>query len=218
LEEIEQVLVAKEGVSGAAAVLKERGSGDRYICACIVSANPLEIPALKTYLAEKLPGYMVPSHFLQVDSIPLTPNGKIDRRALAEIAGETPVVKVEYAAPQSEIEELVARVWKEILGCDRIGRRDNFFDLGGNSLNVMQVTGRLKGELAVEIPVTVMFEYPDLESLSLYIQQQRTTLTLQPGEETGRKVRNLDTESLETAKTTRLKQQAARRRRTTDEG
>ncbi|MEZ2304644.1 MAG: amino acid adenylation domain-containing protein [Microcoleus sp.] len=135
--------------------------------------NPLQakaarklVPQLQAYLAAKLPKYMVPAAFAVLESLPLTPNGKVDRRALP--APE--LVKLEsvgsYAAPQTPTEEVLARIWMEVLGIKRVGIRDNFFELGGHSLLATQLVSRVRDACGVELPLRCVFEAPTIAGLS----------------------------------------------------
>ena len=135
--------------------------------------NPLQakaarklVPQLQAYLAAKLPEYMVPAAFAVLSSLPLTPNGKVDRRALP--APEP--VKLEwagnYAAPQTPTEEVLVRIWVEVLGIKRAGIRDNFFELGGHSLLATQLVSRVRDACGVELPLRCVFEAPTIAELS----------------------------------------------------
>ncbi|WP_449419933.1 amino acid adenylation domain-containing protein [Phormidium nigroviride] len=139
--------------------------------------NPLQakaarklVPQLQAYLAEKLPEYMIPAAFAVLESLPLTPNGKVDRRALP-----TPEpVKLEwagsYAAPQTPTEEVLVRIWLEILGIKRAGIRDNFFELGGHSLLATQLVSRVRDACGVELPLRCVFEAPTIAELSKIVE------------------------------------------------
>ncbi|HEY9811290.1 MAG TPA: amino acid adenylation domain-containing protein [Halomicronema sp.] len=153
------------------------------------SNNPLQakaarqvVPQLQTYLAEKLPEYMIPAAFVILQSFPLTANGKIDRRALItpdliniEVAGN-------YAAPQTEIEQILAKIWTEILGLKRVGVRDNFFELGGHSLLATQLVSRVRDTLGIELPLRQVFEAPNIAELAKIIGniKQSSTQTKTP--------------------------------------
>ena len=135
--------------------------------------NPLQakaarklIPQLQAYLAAKLPEYMVPAAFAVLSSLPLTPNGKVDRRALP--APEP--IKLEsagsYAAPQTATQQVLAKIWMEVLGIKRAGIRDNFFELGGHSLLATQLVSRVRDACGVELPLRSVFEAPTIAELS----------------------------------------------------
>ncbi|MEG4024268.1 amino acid adenylation domain-containing protein [Microcoleus sp. S13C4] len=139
--------------------------------------NPLQakaarklVPQLQAYLAEKLPEYMVPSAFVVLESLPVTANGKVDRLAL-------PVpepIKLEwaggYVAPQTSIEEVLVKIWAEVLGIKRVGIRDNFFELGGHSLLATQLVSRVRDAFGVELPLRRVFEAPTIAELSKIVE------------------------------------------------
>jgi aryl carrier-like protein len=152
---------------------------NEYLCAYIVPgglAEPepspsLSVPLLRKYLLAYLPDYMIPAQFVQVRDIPLNPNGKVDTRALHSM-GIPLGTGVEYAAPTNEIEKIVANTWKDILQLDKVGIDDNFFDLGGNSINIIHVNSRLKQELQKDIAIVTLFEYPTIRTFLQYLAQQ----------------------------------------------
>jgi acyl carrier protein len=139
--------------------------------------NPLQgkamrklVPQLQAYLAQKLPEYMVPSAFVVLESLPLTPNGKVDRRALptpepikSELAGS-------YVAPRTPVEEVLVKIFAEVLGLKRVGIHDNFFELGGHSLLATQLVSRVRDAFGVELPLRSVFEAPAIAQLSQVIE------------------------------------------------
>ncbi|WP_373536610.1 amino acid adenylation domain-containing protein [Microcoleus sp.] len=139
--------------------------------------NPLQakaarklVPQLQAYLAEKLPDYMIPSAFVVLESLPVTANGKVDRLALP--APEP--IKLEwagsYVAPQTSVEEVLVKIWAEVLGIKRVGIRDNFFELGGHSLLATQLVSRVRDAFAVELPLRSVFEAPTIGELSKIVE------------------------------------------------
>ncbi|WP_445300373.1 amino acid adenylation domain-containing protein [Microcoleus sp. B9-D4] len=139
--------------------------------------NPLQakaarklVPQLQAYLAEKLPEYMIPSAFVVLESLPVTANGKVDRLALP--APEP--IKLEwagsYVAPHTSIEEVLVKIWVEVLGIKRVGIRDNFFELGGHSLLATQLVSRVRDAFAVELPLRRVFEAPTIAELSKIVE------------------------------------------------
>src|SRR3989442_814475 len=118
----------------------------------------------------------VPSAIVVLDELPLTPSGKVDRRALPAPFGP-PVGTAAAAAPRTPAERKVARVWEEVLGVDRVGAGDNFFDLGGHSLLATQVISRLRSALGVEVPLRAVFEAPTVASLAKYLDTNAATTT-----------------------------------------
>ncbi len=149
-------------------------SGDKYLCAYVVcsgdkaSEKDLDIHEIKDHLSRKLPGYMIPAHFVRLDAIPLNPNGKIDRRALP-----APEIKVSegYLPPADETEKKIAALWAEALSIvpDVIGRDTNFFEIGGNSLRINQVASGVMEHFGIDMPGVVMFVYPTVASLSYHL-------------------------------------------------
>ena len=167
LGEIENRLLQHEAVQEAIVSVKEDADGDKYLCAYIVcdKKSPVNAVQLKEHLSQSLPDYMIPARFVYLEKIPVTPGGKIDRRALPEPGTDRPASGIIYTAPESDIEKKVVGLWKEVLNLGRVGVNDNFFDLGGHSLHIVRLTGRLKEVFAKDIPVTTMFRYPTIRSL-----------------------------------------------------
>ncbi|MEI2581573.1 phosphopantetheine-binding protein [Scytonema sp. PRP1] len=139
--------------------------------------NPLQakaarklVPQLQTYLAEKLPEYMVPSAFVVLESLPLTPNGKINRRALRAFDPIQPQLTGGYVAPQTAVEQVLVKIWAEVLGVKRVGIDDNFFTLGGHSLLATQLVSRVRDAFKVELPLRSVFEAPTIAELSKVVE------------------------------------------------
>ncbi|MFN5457225.1 non-ribosomal peptide synthetase, partial [Bradyrhizobium sp.] len=149
LGEIEARLSEHAGVRDAAVIAREDAPGDKRLVAYYVGDAAIGAEELRGHLAALLPDYMVPSAYVHLELMPLTPNGKLDRNALPAPEGTAFAVQA-YEPPQGEIEEAVARIWAELLGVERIGRHDNFFALGGHSLLAIQVVSRLRQALALE--------------------------------------------------------------------
>jgi amino acid adenylation domain-containing protein len=166
LGEVEAVLTGAAGVRQAAVVAREDRPGEKRLVAYVVLHETSELNALdlRGAVLRCLPEYMVPSHFVMLHALPLTANRKVDRQALPApdlIRGE-----VGYVAPRSRAEEIVARIWSEVLGVDRVGANDNFFELGGHSLLATQVMSKLRTAFAVELPLRALFEAPTVGGLS----------------------------------------------------
>jgi amino acid adenylation domain-containing protein len=152
---------------------------DKFLCAYIVASGEITTSALKEYLAGMLPAYMIPAHIVKLEKMPVTPNGKLDRKALPEPEASS---EAQYVPPKTEIEKVVADTWKQILKLDKIGIHDNFFDLGGNSLTVIQLNELLKETLEVDVPVVVMFERLTISSFIRYLEQEDGTGNFAYGE------------------------------------
>ena len=158
LGEIENILMEIDAVSQGVVIAREDTPGDVRLVAYYVSGDNKQatITDLRKQLRSKLPDYMIPQHFVEIDSIPLTPNGKVDRKALPKPYGQTIATPVKEL-PQSEMGQRIAKIWQEILGIDGVGLHDNFIDLGGHSLLSMQVITKVKKEMDVTISHRAMF-------------------------------------------------------------
>ncbi len=162
--EVRAVLLAHPSVRDAAVLARQDAPGDRRLVAYVVPAEgEVDVAALRADLRAGLPEYMVPSAFVSVESIPLTANGKVDRRALpAPEVGSA----VEYVAPRTQTEATLAALWSELLNAARVGAQDSFFDLGGHSLLATRVVSRVRETLGVEVPLRALFERPTLEGFA----------------------------------------------------
>ncbi|HET7232814.1 MAG TPA: amino acid adenylation domain-containing protein, partial [Longimicrobium sp.] len=165
LGEIEARLAEHPGVRAPVALVREDVPGDRRLAAYYLGDRPVAVEALKAHLSDRLPEYMVPAAYVWMEAYPLTPNGKVDRKALPAPEGDAYAAQ-EYAAPVGEAEAALAGIWAEVLGVERVGRHDNFFELGGHSLLAVQVISRMRQVLGVEAPLAHLFSHPTVESLS----------------------------------------------------
>ncbi|WP_434291980.1 condensation domain-containing protein, partial [Clostridium botulinum] len=174
LGEIENKLLQHENIKEAAVLVKENKDSEKYICAYVVSEKNLEELDLKSHLKETLPEYMVPAYFVELEKMPLTANGKLNRRALPEPNLDANLV--EYEAPRNKVEETLAKIWSEILGIEKIGINDNFFDLGGHSLKATILMSKIHKELSREVPLKELFKSPTIKDLSKYIESAEENL------------------------------------------
>jgi NRPS condensation-like uncharacterized protein/acyl carrier protein len=126
---------------------------------------------LRSFLGKKLPEYMVPSAFVMLDALPLTSNGKVDRKALLPPDQRRPQIAQGFIEPRTDIEELVAQVWKEVLKLEKVGVQDNFFELGGHSLLATQVVSRLRDTFQREVPLRTLFEAPSVASMAAQVER-----------------------------------------------
>jgi amino acid adenylation domain-containing protein/non-ribosomal peptide synthase protein (TIGR01720 family) len=166
LGEIEAVLRRHDAVSGAIVVVREDVPGDRRLVAYVVS--DAEPAALREYLRGELPEYMVPSAFVRLESLPDTATGKVDPKTLP--APEYVSAEAEHVAPRTPAEEVLAGIWAEVLGVERVGATDNFFELGGHSLLATRVASRVREVFAAELPVRALFEAPTVAGLALRVE------------------------------------------------
>jgi amino acid adenylation domain-containing protein len=172
LGEIEAVLRQHTSVGEVAVVIREDTPGDQRLVAYVVgNRGRASATELRSYLADKLPSYMTPSIFVSLDKLPLTTSGKIDRTALPIPDLTRPDLAGEFIAPRTPIEALLAGMWSDLLGVERIGINDNFFDLGGHSLLATRVISQIRATLQVEIPLVSLFKAPTVSGLASTIAQ-----------------------------------------------
>jgi len=173
--EIEGVLSAHLAVHGCAVVATRDGTGETRLVAWYTSATEENVAAtpelLRAYVAERLPGHLVPAVFESLDSLPVTPSGKLDRASLARRGIPWAAVRTPREAPLSPHEELVAGVWGDLLDGREVGRDDDFFALGGHSLLATRVVARLRQASGVDLPVRVLFEAPTVRALAVRIER-----------------------------------------------
>lgn len=171
IREIEAVLSEHPRIEQSAVVASERLSGDKYLIAYIVLRSPraLIVTDINDYLRKRLPDYMIPSAFVQLEKIPLTVNGKLDRNALPQPDQKRPALSTPYARPRNEIEESLVQIWGEVLEVLPIGIHDNFFDLGGHSLSASRVVSRVIMQFQLEIPLISLFQSPTVEDMASVI-------------------------------------------------
>jgi amino acid adenylation domain-containing protein/non-ribosomal peptide synthase protein (TIGR01720 family) len=170
LEEIEKTMIRQLPVKEAIAAAKEDEHGNYYLCAYYVPIDEAKLDSIRESLLKSLPEYMVPSYFIPLEQMPLTPNGKIDKKALPEPESGQFASEV-YTPPGNELEERLALMWKEELGLERVGIHDNFFEHGGHSLKATILIARINNELGVEIPVRGLFQSPTVRGLAQLLQQ-----------------------------------------------
>lgn len=174
LAELESRLCRHPLVEQAVVVLREDTPGDKRLVAYVRPRGDRRpaVEDLRIHMSSALPEYMVPSSFVTLTAFPMTPSGKLDRRALPEPGLDARATRP-YEPPQGEMEELVACIWQEVLGVERVGRADDFFELGGHSLLAMQVSVRIRSLLSLSIPMRCLFELPTLERLSARVSELR---------------------------------------------
>ncbi|MBD1924293.1 amino acid adenylation domain-containing protein [Microcoleus sp. FACHB-831] len=179
LGEIEALLTHHPEVQQAVVVAIDHPGDKRLVAYIVTNGEALPANSLRQFLKEKLPEYMIPSAFVLLEALPLTPNGKIDRRALPAPENNNLELDNNFIAPRTEVEEIIANIWTEVLGVRQVGIHDNFFELGGHSLLATQVISHLRATFEVELPLRCLFESPTVAGLSEYINSNSTQQKLE---------------------------------------
>jgi amino acid adenylation domain-containing protein len=185
LGEIEAVLSQHPAVRESVVLLGEDNSGENRLVAYIVSSSefstgqPSLISKLRGFIKEKLPQYMIPSAFVLLEALPLTSNGKIDRRSLRAPDLEISELNAAFA-PRTPEEQLLAEIWSQVLGVKQIGIGDNFFELGGHSLLATQLIAKVREAFQVELPLRSLFQSPTVKSLALAIAIAKAQQAIEP--------------------------------------
>jgi natural product biosynthesis luciferase-like monooxygenase protein len=173
LGEIESLLQTHDSIRECAVILRDDNAGDKRLVAYVRPHFEKHVDAeiLKAHLSEQLPEFMVPAFYVELASMPLTPNGKLDRNALPEPIQQRHQGSEEFALPEDDWEELIADIWKRALGVSEIGRKDNFFDIGGHSLLVIQVLKELRESERITKPVqmTDLFRFTTIEAIAKFV-------------------------------------------------
>ncbi|MEA2563044.1 MAG: hypothetical protein QOH06_4548 [Acidobacteriota bacterium] len=187
LGEVETVLSTYPGIRDCVAVVREDRPGDRRLVAYLVAEDETPRPReLRAFLVQRLPEYMVPSDFVALERLPLTPSGKVDRRALPSLDPARVEDEVEYVAPRTPAEEVLAGIWAEVLGVERVGVSDDFFNLGGHSLSAARVLSRVRNAFSIELPLSLMFDKRTLEGMASAVDEKMAvskpvSVTVLPG-------------------------------------
>jgi hypothetical protein len=169
--EVEAVLSQRAEVREAVVVVREDAPGDRRLVAYVVAEEEASPAELRAHLTGRLPEYMVPSAFVRLESLPLTPSGKVNRRALP--APEYEAGAGRYVAPRTPVEEVLAGIWAEVLRLERVGVGETFFELGGHSLLATKVASRIRAAFGVELPLRAFFEGPTVAALAVRVEEMR---------------------------------------------
>jgi acyl-coenzyme A synthetase/AMP-(fatty) acid ligase/acyl carrier protein len=173
LGEIESLVAEYGGVSQSLVILREDQPGDKRLIAYLVGkpGQTVQITELRNHLKKKLPDYMVPHHFILLDAIPLSPNGKADRRALPTPTEER-VSEIPYIAPTNSTQRTLAQIWQDLLRVEKVGIHDSFFDLGGHSLLLVKMLRRLKECFAADLKIVDLFQYPTIAKLTEFLSRK----------------------------------------------
>ncbi|MDD4111509.1 MAG: amino acid adenylation domain-containing protein [Herbinix sp.] len=165
--EIESTILSHANVNKVVVMAREDNNKEQVLCAYVVHDEALSFNELRDYLTKSLPYYMIPSYFISIDDVPLTPNGKVDTKALLKISSDMNN-DMGYQEPRNDAEKRMALIWKEILGVDKIGVDDNFFLKGGDSIKAIQICTRLR-EACYILEVKDLFQYPTISELCTHI-------------------------------------------------
>ncbi|MEM9537940.1 MAG: amino acid adenylation domain-containing protein [Cyanobacteria bacterium P01_E01_bin.42] len=183
--EIESILLDLEAVREAVVVAQTDGEervSDRRLVAFLTPKNPQNKPDsqyLKESLAKRLPEYAIPSTFAWLNSLPLTATGKVDRRSLPQLP-RLSSANLAIVLPQTPTEEKLARIWSEVLKLPEIGRKNNLFELGGNSLHASQILVRVSEQFGIDLPLKTIFDAPTIAQFAVYLESAQTGTTLPP--------------------------------------
>ena len=177
LGEIETVIARHPDVRQVAVIDREDTPGDKRLAAYFVPGRDFPSSELRSFLAERLPNYMIPSAYVKLDSLPITPSGKIDRRALPVPDFSRSELGESFVAPRNDLEAKLASIWQEVLKLDPIGVKDNFFDLGGHSLLAVSLLTQVEKTFQKNIPLATFLSAPTIEGLADAISQEGSSTT-----------------------------------------
>ncbi|MDB9373588.1 non-ribosomal peptide synthetase [Nodularia sphaerocarpa] len=172
LGEVEAVLSKHPQINQAVAKVHGQSAREKYLVAYFVpiQGQTITVENLRNFLQDQLPDYMIPSAFVQMESFPLTANGKVNRRALSEPTTSRPELAQTFVAPRTPTEEILAGIWRDVLGLEQIGIYDNFFNLGGHSLLATQVISLTRKAFKIELALRSLFEFPAIASLAKIVE------------------------------------------------
>ncbi len=171
--EIENRLLEHGAVKSAVVVDREDENGNKYLCAYVVELSEVDVIELKEFLLLEFAEYMIPSFFVKLDEIPVSPNGKIDRKALPE-PDRSHAVTNQYVASKNNMEHNIVKVWERVLGMENIGTNDNFFELGGDSIKAIQVVSMLS--VNYDVSINDLFEHPTIAKLAQNVSYNKDKL------------------------------------------
>ncbi|MBK8549759.1 MAG: non-ribosomal peptide synthase/polyketide synthase [Ignavibacteria bacterium] len=174
--EIESAIQESGLVSASVVIAKEDKDGNKRLIGYVVADEAFDKDGIILYLKSRLPEYMVPAFWVELESIPVTPNGKTDKKALPD-PDITMELSNQYEAPRNETEEKLAAIWKELMGLERIGVNDNFFELGGHSLLATRAVSLIEKEFSINIPVKALFDFTSISELGKYIKVVKSNKT-----------------------------------------
>ncbi len=172
LEEVEMRLSRFPGIKEAAVIAKEDKNKIKFLSAFVVTTAKVDVSAVREYLIQNLPDYMVPGHYVELERMPLTPNGKVDRKKLNEM---TTGVRIEthYIPPRDELDERLASIWREELELERVGIKDNYFNIGGDSIRSIRLVNVMNEKMDSGLKIVDLYTYSTIEELADYIKRHK---------------------------------------------
>ena len=178
LGEIEAVLREHPQIPECVVVVQEASTGDKRLVAYVVTRNSRELTSteVRRFIGKKLPEHMIPALFITLDEMPLTPSGKIDRRALPAPDHRRPELEKGFTAPRNPIEEKLCEIWADLLDLEQVGIHDNFFEMGGHSLLATKITSQIQKTMNLEMPLQVIFEHPTIARQAEYLHDISITM------------------------------------------
>ena len=177
LGEIENVLAGHDAIKEVIVEMRGEVSEEKRLIAYVVSKPDTELSTeeLREYLSARLPDYMVPNSFMMLERMPLTSNGKVDRKALPEPDSQRPELAESYVAPRTQVEQQISEIWSSMLGIDLVGVNDNFFELGGHSLLATQLASAVRKTFQIELPLHVIFDSPTVAEMAEHVSAISST-------------------------------------------
>jgi acyl carrier protein len=200
LGEVETAIREQGGVKGAAAAMKGEGGGKRLVGYVVMEGGEDGLSEVIAGVGRSLPEYMRPAEWVRLESLPLTVNGKVDRRALPAMEQARAGERRDYLPPRTPIEQALSEIWAKVLEIERIGMTDNFFDLGGHSLLAMQIIARMRESFQVDLPLAKLFDFPTVAAIAEMITEaraERNPMDSPVGPLISRRARNIDQQLLE---------------------
>ncbi|MCX7923437.1 MAG: amino acid adenylation domain-containing protein [Clostridia bacterium] len=172
LHEIEKCMMSYEGMRNCVCIVKENDYGDKYLAVYYTASGELSISEIRSHLSKYLPDYMVPDTYMQLEQIPMTPNGKVDRKALPEPDKKRPKLGNEYAQAETQVEKEIVKIWEDLLKREHIGINDNFFELGGNSMLSVLMQNNIELIYPGKVNIADVFTNPTVAKLAGFISKQ----------------------------------------------
>lgn len=164
--EVEAAIRDHKDIEAVVVLAKSNGEGEKELVAYLTGKPDLKIPEIRAYLGTRFPSYMIPTRYVRLEQLPLTINGKIDKRSLPDPEGTAIPTGTPYIPPRNETERILVTIWQELLGNKEIGIKDNFFDVGGHSLKIMQLNSRINKIFSVRLNIQSLFKEPVIENIS----------------------------------------------------